>query len=261
MQIIRWILSLFKHKPTPPTPVVTLSGGPTIAIINASTVLTDTEIAPVVQALQVQVSRDFMPLWNENASLVQIPRGGKPAAGSWWMVLMDNSDVASALGYHDLTSEGLPIMKVFVKTCMDDGEAWTVCASHELLEALGDSNIDLAAQVGEQVFYCYENCDACEGDDLGYDINGIRVSDFVTKAWWNQNAPAGTRFDFMGHLSKPLEIAPGGYIGAWSPSTGWGQVLADKATNKTMLASRGRVGSRRERRRIPKSQWVRSTAH
>jgi hypothetical protein len=38
-----------------------------------------------------------------------------PAPDSWWLVFLDNSDQAGALAYHDLTNEGLPLSKVFVK--------------------------------------------------------------------------------------------------------------------------------------------------
>ena len=36
------------------------------------------------------------------------------------MVFLDNSDQAGALAYHDLTDEGWPISKVFVKTIVGD---------------------------------------------------------------------------------------------------------------------------------------------
>ncbi len=261
MQILEFILGLFgrKKKPVPPINVGVSGAGPVVAVMNESTVVSDTEAQRVMQALQVQTSRDFAPLWGQTASLVFIPKGGKPPAGAWWMVLMDSSDVAGALGYHDLTSEGLPLAKVFCKTTIDDGAHWSVCASHELLEMLGDSNIDLAAQVGDSEFWSYENCDATEGDEFGYLINNILVSDFVTKEWWNPNALPGTQFDFCGHLKSPLEILPGGYISSWTPGNGWGMVMAQKPSTKTLISSRGHVGSRRERRRTPKSQWVKSS--
>jgi len=49
-------------------------------------------------------------------------------------VILDDSDQAGALGYHDLTSDGLPIGKVFAASDLKAGTSWTVTASHELLE-------------------------------------------------------------------------------------------------------------------------------
>ena len=79
-----------------------------ISVINESTVLADTDVAPVVAALQKQVTNDFGPVWGTAAQLTVGPKGTQPPNGSWWLVMLDDSDQANALGYHDLTTEGLP---------------------------------------------------------------------------------------------------------------------------------------------------------
>ena len=84
-----------------------------IAVINESTVLSDADVVPIVAALQKQVTNDFRPVWGVDAALTITAAGTPPPTGSWWLVLLDDSDQASALGYHDLTTEGLPIGKVF----------------------------------------------------------------------------------------------------------------------------------------------------
>jgi len=48
-----------------------------------------------------------------------------------------------ALAYHDLTPDGLPVSKVFVRTTLKDGELVSVSASHELVEMLVDPGINL----------------------------------------------------------------------------------------------------------------------
>jgi hypothetical protein len=231
--------------------------GPTVAIINASTVLTDAQIKPVVQALQVAVSRDIGPIWNVGATLVQIPKGGKPPVGAWWMVLMDTSDVQGALGYHyDLTPEDLPIGKVFVKTCLDDGEPWETCLGHELYEALVDPYINAVFQVNN-LLYAAEVADAVEAQV--YTINNVPMTNFVTPYWFQPDA-TGKQYDFLDNLSKPLELAPGGYISVLdlnNPASGWTMVTADK-NPKTIASSRPRAGSRRDRRRTPRSLWIRA---
>jgi hypothetical protein len=112
-------------------------------VINESTVLADTDVVPVVAALQKQVTNDFGPVWGTATQLSILPKGNQPPSGSWWLVLLDDSDQANALGYHDLTAEGLPIGKVFAASDLKAGTSWTVTASHELLEMLGDPNKDL----------------------------------------------------------------------------------------------------------------------
>jgi hypothetical protein len=234
-----------------------------IDIINASTILTDTEIAAAIPALQKQITQHFYPAWGVNAHLYFVPKGHTPAKGHWWMAIMDNSDVSGALGYHDLTSEGLPIGKVFAGTDKANGLSWTVTLSHELVEMLADPDVNLSAQVDDTTFYSYETADPVEADELGYLIDGILVSDFVTPEWFENIAhPIGTKFDHLGHVTTPLQLMPGGYMSVLHirASQGWTQIYAQVSTAQR-YASRPKVGSRRERRTLSRLEWMRSTAH
>jgi hypothetical protein len=234
-----------------------------VSIINESTVLTDAEIPPVMAALQKQVSGDFRPVWGVDAELKIVAKGTQPPAESWWLVLLDDSDQASALGYHDLTPEGLPIGKVFAGSDLKAGTAWTVTASHELLEMLADPNVNLTVFVQNStsagVLYAYEICDACEDDSYSYEIDNVRVSDFVYPPWFESFRSEGsTQFDRMNKIQNPLQLLTGGYIGVFNVAsgTGWQQLTAEK--RPTNLRSRGAVGSRRERRGTPPDLWVTS---
>jgi len=234
-----------------------------ISVINESTVLTDADVTPVVSALQQQVTNDFRPAWGTDAELTMIPQGTPAPAGTWWLVILDDSDQAGALGYHDLTPDGLPIGKVFAASDLKAGTSWTVTASHELLEMLADPNINLTVFVQDAnttgTLYAYEVCDACEDDSLGYQINNILVSDFVYPAWFeNFRAQGSTQFDRMNKIQNPLELLAGGYIGVFSVTdgTGWQQKTAERIP--VNLRFRGHVGSRRERRSVSRNQWLTS---
>jgi hypothetical protein len=234
-----------------------------ISVINESTVLADSDVAPVVAALQKQVSNDFRPIWGVDAVLTIVPKTAQPPTGSWWLVLLDDSDQANALGYHDLTTEGLPIGKVFADSDLKAGTSWTVTASHELLEMLGDPNINLTAFVQNTntagMLYAYEVCDACEDDSFGYQIDNVLLSDFVYPSWFeNFRAEGSTQFDRMNKIQSPLQLLSGGYIGVFTVNSGsgWQQQTAEK--HLTNLRHRGAVGTRRERRNIPHDQWVNS---
>jgi len=250
-----------------------VSRRPQVAIINASKTVSDDEAKPVVSALQQQVDQHFAPAWGSGAHLSFVPHGGKPDPGSWWAVILDNSDQAGALGYHDLTPEGLPMGKAFAGSDSQYGYQWSVTLSHELLEMLADPDINLAAQIGSQEFVGYEDCDPVEADKFGYEIDGVLLSDFVTPAWFMPGYPGP--YDQQGHCDKPLTLLPGGYISVWRPGTGWSQVTArsDGADLHQTIRSmdhdleeaippsaRPHVGSRRERRRTPKRHWKRSEA-
>ncbi len=234
-----------------------------IAVINQSTVLADGEVLAATAAFQIQVSRDFAPVWGIDAQLIFVPQGTQPPAGAWWLVVLDNSDQAGALGYHDLTPDSLPLGKVFAGTDRQYGSQWTVTASHELLEMLGDPDINLCASVanadGSLRLYAYEVADACEADHYGYSINNLLVSDFVYPAWFESfRQPNSAQFDYAKAITAPFQLLSGGYIGVYdtSSSAGWTQLTA--AASTASYEMRARVGSRRERRRIPRAHWLNS---
>lgn len=234
-----------------------------IAVVNACTVLTDNQISASVPDLQTQVRRDFAPVWGIDADLAFVPKGGTPPPDAWWLVILDNSDQAGALGYHDLTQEGLPLGKVFAGSDIQAGYVWTVTASHELLEMLGDPDINLTAFVQSDattgILYAYEVCDACEADEFGYKIGNTLVSDFVCPAWFESFRKKGsTQFDYRNKIDQPFQLLKGGYIGAFdvNSGTGWHQITSEKSPLRYDM--RPRLGSRRERRRTPREHWLKS---
>lgn len=232
-----------------------------IAILNPSTVVSDKDVKAALPALQTQISRDFAAAWGIDASLRFVSKTERPAPSEWWLAILDNSDQAGALGYHDLTQEGLPLSKVFAKTDQTYGESWTCTASHELLEMLADPCINLTVfdqdgGIGGRL-YAYEVCDACEAEEFGYKIDGVLVSDFVYPSWFQSfRKSKGTQFDHTKNIGKPFELIKGGYIGVYDVTrgTGWKQLTAERSN----FRSRPPVGSRRERRAIPEAQRLKS---
>jgi len=224
---------------------------PTIAITNASTCLTDAQVEAVLPALQKQVSDDFKAYWEQDCTLAFLPKD-QPLTRGWWQIaIADNPDQAGALGYHEMTSTGTPLGKVFAKLDLAIGSSWTVTLSHELLETLADPWINWCAMGNDSKIYALEVCDAVESDDLGYKIDDVLVSDFVTPAWFEPTE--ADRLDFKQHVTKELELARGGYISIYDPSSGWTQVNAKGEGGPRIVP-----GSRRQRRKLIRPAWRRS---
>jgi hypothetical protein len=234
-----------------------------IAIVNRSTVVVDAALKPIVVALQKQVDGDFSKFWGMHADLVFVGLAEKPDPDAWMLGIFDNSDQAGALGYHDLTAQGQPLGKVFAQTDIAFGSSLSVTISHELLEMMADPDINLCVFVqssdADGQLVAFEVCDAVEDDSLGYTIDGVLVSDFVTPAWFETFATHAD-FDFLRHVTAPFELAVNGYIGIYPipNSGGWSQ-LNGPTSNARMAARRAYLGSRRERRRTPRDRWIKST--
>jgi len=219
---------------------------PQIAVINESTAISDTNVKAMLPAFTQQWNQDLAPIWGvEAATFTFTPKGQSPAAGTWWVVFLDDSDQADALAYHDLTNEGLPISKVFVKTILADNASVSVGATHEICEMAVDPWLNGAYQDPRGVFWAGEVCDPVEDDQYGYEINGILVTDFVTPNWFAHQHGKGS-IDFKDHTNVAFEVLTGGYAQKFDPNDGWVQVTGSKA--KRSKRAHAAEGSRRERR-------------
>lgn len=237
-----------------------------IAVFNEYKPLSDAEVATAVEALQIQVTRDFAPAWGIDADVTFYPAGKPRPKDSWQLGIFDNSDQAGALGYHDVTKTGQPLGKIFAGTDKQYNSSWTVTASHELLEMLLDPEVNLSAMVedrsGKATLYAYEACDAVEADQFGYeiDVNGskVLVSDFVFPSYFENFHHKGAQYDYQKKVTQPFQLLEGGYtlIYQISSGSGWTQKYADATPLKYQM--RAHVGSRREKRKTPRPEWIHS---
>lgn len=184
---------------------------PTIAVIRETTLLTDDQVVAYAAAQQIQIDRDFAPIWGLHAVVEFVAPGCVIPAGAWQIVLIDHSPDADALGAHDDTGPGgLPRSWVAVADDMQDKLAWTVTASHECLEMLADPMINQTVDHGGYEF-AMEVCDSPEDDRFAYAVDGQMLSAFVTPAWFGNGTGPLSHPD--GILHAPFRLAPGGYIG------------------------------------------------
>jgi hypothetical protein len=183
-----------------------------ISVINQSKRVSDADVAAIVTALGTQLSRDYAPLFGLVPALEAVAKGHTPNPEGFPLHLLDVPDDPNALGYH--TAE---LAKVFANPILDNGGAVlagansiAVTISHEILETLGDSPANKWADMPDGSDVAYELCDPVEGDS--YDINGVSVSNFALQAWFDPSAESGSRFDFLGKLSKAFSMTAGGYM-------------------------------------------------
>jgi|SRR5215471_5553739 len=229
-------------------------GKPTIACFNRATTPLGVDLNVLINAMQVYVDNYVAPIWGTPARLVHsqsfIP-------GAWAMVFLDKADAPGALAYHDLTPEGLPQSKVFVKTTLDNGDLVSVSASHELVEMLVDPAINMMTTGPDpNIVYAYESADPVEA--LSFEVNRIPMSDFVYPSYFEAfHKPGSVRFDQMDKVRQPFEILKGGYQLIFKNGE-WSQVFAAADSEKEQLFGkedrRGHRSEQRKKRRLEPSE-------
>jgi hypothetical protein len=223
---------------------------PVIAITNASTCLTDLQVFDGDSSVAATDHCGFQSLLGRGLP-AGVPGQGAGTPGRMVADFRDNPDQAGALGYHELTSRRTHLEKVFSGLDVRTGVSCNVTPSHELLEMLADPWINWCAQGTDGKIYALEVCDTAESDKLGYEIDGVMVSDFITPAWFE--ATRADRVDFKRRIAKPLELAAGGYISVLDAAGGCTQVAARDEPSAAIP-----LGSRRQRRNLGKAEWRRS---
>lgn len=207
---------------------------PTICFVRKTDHLTDAMVAQYVTAQQIQLDRDFKPIWGSSATCVF----GDPTPDSWQCWLEDASPDPSASGFHDMTDQGQPIMHVYAGDDIRAGLSWSVTASHEVIECLGDPWIDNTVSVtrnGATMEYARELADAGEDEAFAYPINGVLMSSFVTPAWFDPSAPGPYSFPVIPAIDAAFTLAEGGYIGVRPKGGEWTQRFAAGVPGKRAI--------------------------
>jgi hypothetical protein len=223
---------------------------PTIACFNQATTPLGVDLDDLIAAMQVYVNDFIAPIWGTPATLV---RSDDFLKGAWAVVFLDDSDQAGTLAFHDLTDEGLPLAKVFVRTTLANGDLVSVSASHELVEMLVDPAINMMTTGPDPArVYAYESADPVEA--LSFPVNGVPMSDFVYPSYFeNFHKPHAVRFDQMNAVSQPFEILKDGYQIIFENGK-WSQIFGSKAKEEA-FAKEDRKEHRSEQRKEKRKDW------
>jgi hypothetical protein len=193
-----------------------------IALISKTPKLKFTQLSKVATALTMQVQRDLAPIWNVAATVEAVEQNVPP--GYWPIFVMPKLPPTEG-GFHK-TEHHQPYAKV------EYGDAWSLSASHELIEMLIDPSAsrlvagpELQVAKGKiienpkkRVEYLVEACDPCEDQNFAYLIEDVIVSDFFTPQYHDPVHSAGAKYSFTGAITRPRQVLPGGYISWFDPA-------------------------------------------
>ncbi len=212
-----------------------------IALLSQSKLLKDhaSDVLVIAQAVSKQLHYHAAPAWAASPwSCIYYPDAASVPASAFRLWLLDDSDAAGALGYHDQDPQGQPYGRVFVKPILDSGgdimtrsNSVSVTVSHEALEIFGDPQANLWAQMNDGRLLALELCDPVESDSYNVKIGTttVAVSNFVFPEYFD-GAPEGSRFDKMGRLNAPWTMTPSGYqivMAGGNVSNLWGESYSD----------------------------------
>ncbi len=182
-----------------------IGGYHNIALVSEVPQLTLSDLTPVAAALQTQIHRDFMPVWDRAATVAAFDPKKIPH-GYWPIRIQANIGDPNAAGFHT-DANNQPFALIAYATDWP----WTV--SHECLEMLLDpwgNWLTPTVRDGKPILVLRELCDPCE--DFSYQIDGVTVSDFVKRGYYTGTTPQVGGYSFLGELKWPLQVASNGYL-------------------------------------------------
>jgi len=203
-----------------------------VALVSDTPLVNFGEISTVAAALQKQVTRDFGPIWNVNATVNAYDKLESVPVDYWPVIIRDDINQPGAAGYHT-DNNGQPFSLV------QADQDWALTASHETLEMLADpfGNRTLAGTPPpqtpdgpvkdlERVVYLVEVCDPCELGQFGYSVNGVAISDFITPHYYDPSGATGAQYSFRGNVKAPHTVLEGGYVSFGNPiDNNWYQII------------------------------------
>jgi hypothetical protein len=223
-----------------------------IAIFNASTVCTDTDVAKMTRACKTQILQHYGPKYSRVPAFPTFfSKKADIPYGTPTIPIVDDCPDPEALAFHTEGMGGIVSGLVGAATILKAGGtkfegALSVSGalSHEILETEPDPFVNMWSQSPSGKLYAFEICDPVQDD--AYAIGDVSVSNFVLPRWFDALAPAdgSVQFDYLGKLKAPFSLAKGGYavvmaegrtsqIGAERPA--WKPTVSAARAAKRML--------------------------
>jgi hypothetical protein len=168
----------------------------------------------VADALHHQVTRDFGPIWDVQATVSAFRDPGSVPPGYWPLVVVRDLDAGAGL-HRDAGGRPSGLVKL--------RPHWSLTASHECLEMLSNPLGDRViigpspAAPSQEVELLVEVCDPVQAPAFGYRIGNVLVSDFVTPSYFDLPPGFVARYSFHEVVTAPRQVPPGGRLTWFEP--------------------------------------------
>lgn len=204
-----------------------------VALVSLTSDIPTRTLLQVTAALQKQVTRDFGPIWGLPATIDAFEDLSSVPSDYYPIVIFGDADELRMRLVAEIGEQpALQLIEEFESgrvtgihlnsftrqpfALVSATDAWTVAASHELLEMLADTYGNRLVGAAHptrpdlRVKYLLEVCDPCQ--TAWYPVNGVRVSDFYTPRYFDPVSVGASRYSFTGALEYPLHVLDGGYV-------------------------------------------------
>lgn len=191
-------------------------------VCDEENLVSDSELANVAAAIQLQLDGDLMRIWNKHGSITWYPPKHVPDTFAAIVICRSLEDNRLS-GFHSMDSD-LPYANVLLE------KNWSVSASHEAIEMVLDSTGNefiegpSLTNPQETVHYLKEICDPCGAKTCLVPGFNVPLADFCSPSYFTDPYGAiGSYSCALNPLNTPRSISMGGYL-TWRDSDGqWWQ--------------------------------------
>jgi hypothetical protein len=203
-----------------------------IILIDRTLTIGNATLEKVANALQTQISNHFAPIWSVGATV----KAGTQVSGKQQAIyIVSELDLPNAYGYHYIDEKAVPYANVLLR----DNLAWTITASHELMEMLVNPQLnrflvtDITIEIPGDEQFLLEVAGPVQDRKYGYKINDILVSNFIYPSYFDILPVSDKKYDYMGLIKTPRSILSGGYVSFTDNVGQWWQAFG--VQNKVTL--------------------------
>lgn len=204
-----------------------IKNAPLVGLIDETITANYDELVKIASVIQIQVHKHLKPYWNVTAVVKAYRSSNEAPAGTWLVKIRDSVkgdglNEPKLLGVHQIDAKGVPFAIV------KKWDNYTITLSHEIMEMLVNPKLNYfikSTYNGKVVYYLNEVAGATQSNDFAYVINGIRVSDFYTKNYYDLVWLPNTKYSFTGAILRPKDILSGGYSSFLDDLGNWFQVF------------------------------------
>jgi hypothetical protein len=186
--------------------------------------LSQQDLDLIVAAVGAQLHDDYAPAWERIPPTVSFSAAGVPVDTAnvryvaCWFRDKTTDDPDSALAYHWVNpdtkrAEIVVLVDVVIAQPGATRDDVSIAFGHECIECNEDFYADEWSDRGDGTEEALEAVDRVQGYSYAKAINGqaIKVTDFLLPTAFDNDAPAGSKFDFTGQLASARQVGEGGY--------------------------------------------------